>query len=126
MNSNVSYHKIPGQERKEVGDAWITAIVRPVLLKAVHVCSDHFTEDSFDESQELKRRLLGGNLKYVLKPDAVPSLFPNGKVVNKLVSSNIEKTIKLRKVKVSLINISMQKMQIGGFFLPQYLKKRIT
>ena len=119
MNSNVSYHKIPGQERKDVGDAWITAIVRPVLLKAVHVCSDHFTEDSFDESQELKWRLLGGNLKYILKPDAVPSLFPNGKVVNKLVSSNIEKTIKLRKVKVSLINISMQKMQIGGFFLPQ-------
>ena len=61
-----------------------------------------FTKDSFDESQELKRGLLGGNLQYILKPDVVPSLFPNGKAVNKSVSSNIEKTIKLRKVKVSV------------------------
>ena len=52
--------------------------------------SDHFTEDSSDESQKLKRRLLGGNLKYILKPDAVPFLFPNGKAVNKSVSSDIK------------------------------------
>ena len=64
-----------------------------------------FTKDSFDESQELKRRLLGGNLQYILKPDVVPSLVPNGKAVNKSVSSNIEKTTKLRKVNVSLFNI---------------------
>ena len=64
-----------------------------------------FTKDSFDESQELKQHLLGGNLQYTLKPDAVPSLFPNGKAVNKSVSSNIEKMIKLRKIKVSLFNI---------------------
>ena len=61
-----------------------------------------FTKDSFDESQELKQRFLGGSLQYILKPAVVPSLFPNGKAVNKSVSSNIEKTIKLRKVKVSV------------------------
>ena len=64
-----------------------------------------FTKDSFDESQEQKRGLLGGNLQYILKSDVVPSLFPNGKAANKSISSNIEKTIKLRKVKVSLVNI---------------------
>ena len=89
LSKNVFYHKIPGQERKDIRNAWIRAIARPVLPKAFHVCPDHFTEDSFDESQELKRHLLGGNLKYILKPDAVPSLFPNGKAVNKSVSSNI-------------------------------------
>ena len=47
------------------------------------MCPDHFTEDSFDESRELKQRLLGGSLKYILKPDAVPPLFPNGKTINK-------------------------------------------
>ena len=36
------------------------------------------------------------------KPDAVPSLFPNRKTVNKSVSSNVEEGIKLRKLKVSL------------------------
>ena len=80
------------------------------------MCSDHFTEESFDESQELKRRLLGGNLKYILKPDAVPSLFPNGKTINKSVSSNVEETIKLRKVKVCLVNIRMGKMQKRRLF----------
>ena len=86
------------------------------------MCSDHFTEDSSDESQELKRRLLGGNLRYILKPDAVPSLIANGLAVNKSVSSNVGETIKLRKVKVSLFNIRMEKMQKGGFFIPQYLE----
>ena len=122
LNKSLSYHKIPGQKRKDIRDAWIKAIARLVLPKAIHVCSDHFTEDSSDESQELKRRLLGGNLRYILKPDAVPSLFANGLAVNKSVSSNVGETIKLRKVKVSLFNIRMEKMQKGGFFIPQYLE----
>ena len=109
LNKNVLYHKIPGQERKDIRDAWIRAIARPVLPKTIHVCSDHFTKNSFDESQELKQCFLGGNLKYILKPDAVPSLFPNGNVVNKSVSSNVEETIKLRKVEVSLFNIYVWK-----------------
>ena len=50
---------------------------------------DHFTESSLDESQELKWHLLGGNLKHIPKPDAVPSLFPNGKAVNKSVSGSV-------------------------------------
>ena len=71
------------------------AIARPVLSKAINVCSDHFTKDSFDKSQELKRHLLGGSSKYILKPGAVLSLFPNGKVVNqyhliKKKQSNLE------------------------------------
>ena len=115
LSKNASCHKIPGQERKDIRDAWIRAITRPVLPKAIHVCSDHFTEDSFDESQELKRCLPGGNLKYILEPDGVPSSFPNGKTVNKSVSSNVEETIKLRKVKVSLFNIRIEKCKTEAF-----------
>ena len=116
LNKNGLHHKIPGQERKDIRDSWIRAIARPVLPKAIHLCSDRFTEDSFDESQELKRHLLGGNLKYIPRPDMVPSLFPNGKTVNKSVSSNLEETIKLRKVKVSLFNIRMEKNAKGRLF----------
>ena len=54
-------------------DAWIRATARPVLPKALHVSLNNFTEDSFDESQELKQHLLSGNLQYILKPDAVLS-----------------------------------------------------
>ena len=32
---------------------------RTVLPKAIHICSVHFTEDFFDESQELKYHLRG-------------------------------------------------------------------
>ena len=46
--------KIPCEERKDIQDALIKPIARIVLPKSVHVCSDHFTEYSFDESQELK------------------------------------------------------------------------
>ena len=45
LNKNNSYHKIPGQERKDIRNAWIRAIARPVLPEAIHVCSDHFAED---------------------------------------------------------------------------------
>ena len=65
LNKNVSYHKIPGQDRKHIRDAWIRAITRPVLPKAVHVCPDHLTKDLCDESQELKQHLLSGNLKCI-------------------------------------------------------------
>ena len=51
-----------------------------------------------------------------------PSLFPNGKAVNKLVSSNIEKTIRFRKVRFPVFNMRMEKMQKGGFFIEQYLE----
>ena len=89
LNKNISNHKIPGQERKDISDAWIRTITRQVFPKAVDVCSDHFTENSCDESQELKQRLFSGNLKYILKPDVVPSLFPNWKAVNKSGSGSI-------------------------------------
>ena len=30
LNKNVLYYKIPGEDRKDIRDAWIWAIVRPV------------------------------------------------------------------------------------------------
>ena len=72
-----------------IKDAWIKPIARPLLRKVVHMCSDYFTEDSCGKHQELKQRLLGGNLNYlilnlnclvltllasILKPDVVSFL----------------------------------------------------
>ena len=76
LNKNISYHQTPGQTRKDIRNAWIRATARSVLPKAVHVCFDDFTEDLFDEHQKLKRRLLDGNLKYILNPDTIQYLFP--------------------------------------------------
>ena len=118
LNKNVSYIKIPDQERKDIRDAWRRAIARPVLSKAIHVFSDRFTEDPSDESQKLKRRLLGGSSKYIFKPDSVPPLFSNGKVVHKSVSSNIEKTIKLKGGKVSLFSVRIER---SPQYCPDYI-----
>ena len=112
LNKNVSYHKIPGQERKDIKKAWTRAIARP---KAVHVCSDHFTEDSFDENQEITWHLLGGNLKYILKPDAVPPLFPNGKAVKKSWPSSVHLQQAFRKQKHLIKKLSWTKFQAAGF-----------
>ena len=49
-----------------IKDAWIKPIARPLLRKVVHMCSDYFTEDSCGKHQELKQRLLGGNLNYLI------------------------------------------------------------
>ena len=53
------------------------------------MCSDHYTEDSYGESQELKQHFLGGNWKCILKPVVIPYLFPNGKAVNKSGSGSV-------------------------------------
>ena len=94
LNRNVSYHEIPDQERKDIMNAWVRAIARSIYLKLsmcllITLPKIHLMKDSFDESQELKRCLLCGNLKYILKPDAVSSLFPNGKAVNKSGSGSV-------------------------------------
>ena len=40
---------MPGEEVKDIRDAWTKAIARPVLPKAVRVCSDNVNKDSFDD-----------------------------------------------------------------------------
>ena len=74
LNKRISCNRLPDKRRKDKRDAWIKTINKPVLHKAIHICSIHSMEDSFDESQELKLFLLGTKLKYFLKPDAFPSL----------------------------------------------------
>ena len=71
LNKSVSCNRLPDKRRKIQG---IKTINRSVLHKAIHVCSINSMEDSFVERQELTRFLLGGKLKYLLKPDAFPSL----------------------------------------------------
>ena len=72
-------------------------------------------EDSFDESQELKRFLLGEKLKYLLKPDVFPSLPAHWKVGNKggLFSLVVQDTdaIKFGKVGSFLFEFRIKKSQ---------------
>ena len=74
---NYSLHDLPSEDRMEIRELWILAINRSTLPKDVAVCSDHFTEDCFDEKwEEYKRKYGPTKVKRKLKLDAVPTLFP--------------------------------------------------
>ena len=72
----VTFHRIPGNDKKELRKKWLVAIGRPIenLPKCPYLCSDHFDLSCFDESVDLQNQLLGGS-KRKLKNDAVPTSF---------------------------------------------------
>jgi len=75
---DISFHILPGVNRPSLRKIWITAIGRPEdnLPKKPHLCSLHFENSCFDESFELKAKLLGqGRERRRLKCDAVPTRF---------------------------------------------------
>ena len=74
LKQRVSCNRLPEKSRKDEGNNCIKKTKRSALHKAIHVCSIHSMDYSFDVFQELKRFLLGDKLKYLLKPDALPSL----------------------------------------------------
>ena len=74
---NFSLHDLPNEDRMDVRELWVMAINRTTLPKDVAVCSDHFTEDCFDEKwEEYKRKYGPTKVKRKLKVDAVPTIFP--------------------------------------------------
>ena len=54
LKKHVSCNRLPNKYRKNKRDAWIKTISKSVLHKAVHVCSIHSMEDSFDKNKKLK------------------------------------------------------------------------
>lgn len=74
---NYSLHDLPSEDRMDIRELWVMAIHRSSLPKDVAVCSDHFTEDCFDEKwEEYKRKYGPTKVKRKLKLDAVPTIFP--------------------------------------------------
>ena len=84
--------------RSPIRDAWVKVIDRPVLLEAIHTCTDHL----------------------------YPSLFPNRIASNKSGSSIIEvsdtEMIKFREVKASLFDVNFEKYILRRFLIPWYLQ----
>ena len=71
--TGIHYHRFPSDEsfRKQ----WLAKVSRAdlVVTKDSRLCSEHFTPDCY--KRDLKAELLGEKPKFILKPDAVPSLF---------------------------------------------------
>ena len=78
-NKEVSFHTFPkDQSRKQ---AWYDAIGRETLPLSGRVCSQHFTEDSYEDAGRLKLELCPDMFRDIkktrrkLKPTAIPTLF---------------------------------------------------
>ena len=90
-NPSISYHRLPGPSRKLVRQTWIDVIGRTDLPKKVYLCAEHFAEESFDPSHDLKQRLLseGSRIKRMLLPDAIPTIFDHRETKSSRVTSQV-------------------------------------
>ncbi|XP_078495336.1 uncharacterized protein LOC144750166 [Ciona intestinalis] len=83
-NADVSYHSFP--KNKKIRKAWEIAVSRKNLPSDPYLCSDHFTQDCFDESSLLKHTLMPNKyrIKRTLKKNSIPTIFPHKKGKEKL------------------------------------------
>lgn len=83
VNPKHSFHVFPDKEKfSSLHKVWIKQINRKnfIPFKHSYVCSDHFTEDCFEPSSLLKEKLMPNQkTRRLLKKDAFPTLFLNGK-----------------------------------------------
>jgi len=106
---NYSLHDLPNEDRMEVRELWVMAINRTTLPKDVAVCSDHFTEDCFDEKwEEYKRKYGPTKVKRKLKLDAVPTIFP-GRI---FIHDKVQRIKENWKNKVLQKQIEMERLRI--------------
>ena len=112
-----SLHDLPNEDRMDIRELWIMAINRTSLPKDVAVCSDHFTEDCFDEKwEEYKRKYGPTKVKRKLKADAIPTIFPGRIFVNEkvqLIKNNW-------KNKVLQKRLEMEKMRLDREFKDRF------
>ena len=76
-NNTISYHRLPSEVHQDQRNSWLIAINRKKLPKHVYLCSNHFTEDWFNQSHDLQQKLLDetSKIKRILLPNAVPTIF---------------------------------------------------
>ena len=60
-HKNISFHKLPGTDKKHLRQAWIHAIGRENLPKTCFICAKHFEESCFDASYDMKMRMMPGS-----------------------------------------------------------------
>ena len=96
----VTFHRVPGEDKKELRQKWLIAIGRRQdnLPKFPHLCSDHFDPSCFDESVDLRNRLLGDKRR-CLKDGAVPTIFSH-KPAPKVRATSVARAAKRNRQEV--------------------------
>ena len=98
--NKVTFHRVPGTDHRELRKKWLIAIGRPKenLPKCPYLCSDHFDPSCFDESADLRNKLLGGT-KRKLKDNVVPTIFAH-KPAPKVRASSVARATKRKRQEV--------------------------
>lgn len=103
----ISFHRLPGENRPDVRKKWIHAIGRPEnnLPKVWFLCSAHFEQSCFDESLDMKAKLMGSSrIKRKLKEDSIPTIFSHHPAV-KLRRTSVDRHERKQHNEVSLLTL---------------------
>lgn len=91
-NNNISFHALPSDENTK--KAWIQKIGRDVSNlpkeKNIFLCSDHFSEECFDKSHDMRMKLAPPTKKKIsrmLVQGSIPTIFSHKPVPNPRRSS---------------------------------------
>ena len=120
-NKDISFHMLPKDDKMR--KAWAAAIGRTELPKSGRICSEHFTQNSYEDSSRLKFELCPTQYterkatRKRLIPGAVPTIFRhNNRPPPKERKSSIERARREEhnKVHIFLPLISYEQTKFDG------------
>ena len=103
--SNISFHAIPKDQHRR--KTWLSAINRTEIPSTGRLCSEHFSNDCFEGTSDLKSQLcpelFGARsaTKRKLKTNAVPTIF-NHKETSQVRRVSIERNQRKERSNVSI------------------------
>ena len=86
----------------------------------IYLCAEHFAEESFDPSHDLKQRLLpeGSRIKRMLLPDAIPTIFDHRETKSSRVTSQVrEKKKEKQEVHIFYVQYLFISNRLGVFWI---------
>lgn len=126
-NKNLSFHHFPNKKKHSaIHRAWLVKLKREKFVPTKHsvVCSDHFTENDYDQSSILKKKLMPScKHKLKLKEDAIPSLKLTGKETDVYSSKQRASSyLAIKKLKTEVVpsiqsSVSMKMILISAVTL---------
>lgn len=97
---SISFHSFPKDPK--LREIWVKAVKRTSLPKDARLCSQHFTQDCFDDGVRLTNELLDGpcRFKNKLKPGSIPTIFSHKQPTTHPRESSIKRAAKRQRREV--------------------------
>eukprot|EP00057_Strongylocentrotus_purpuratus_P012758 XP_011667232.1 PREDICTED: histone-lysine N-methyltransferase 2B-like [Strongylocentrotus purpuratus] len=125
-----SFHRFPNpHNRTEIFKLWIAAMKMKKFLDKKYdrkndvICSDHFTES--DYRVDMRAKLMGGRAQWLLKEDAVPSIFAKRPIPKSRQSTEMTK-VEAKEAPVPMTRIVRTQRFVNRVRAPVQLVQPVT